>query len=65
MSCECNIVPIRKEDIKIRLFDKEIDIAEFLCFQLDISYEQLFVKLTKEHAEREYANNKNYTFPYF
>ena len=62
MVCDCKIVPIRKEEVKIRLFDEEIDIAQFTCFQLDLSYEQLFVKLAKEYAERNYANNKNYEF---
>jgi len=62
MACKSEVVPIRKEEVSIRLFDEEIDIAQFTCFQLDISYEQLFVKLIKEYAERNYANNKNYEF---
>ena len=62
MSCKSEIVPIRKEEVNIRLFDEEIDIAQFTCFLLDISYEQLFVKLIKEYAEHNYANNKNYEF---
>jgi len=62
MSCKSEIVPIRKEEVKIRLFDEEIDIAQFLCFQLEISYEQLFVKLAKEYAEHNFADNKNYKF---
>ena len=62
MSCNCKIVPKRIEKFEMRLFDEEIDIAQFTCFQLDLSYEQLFVKLTKEYAERNYTNNKNYEF---
>ena len=46
----------------MRLFEEEIDIAQFLCFYYDLSYEQLFVKLVKERAEREFANNKEYKF---
>ncbi len=57
---ECKIIPIKKESIEIRLFDEERDIAQFLCFQYDLSYEQLFVKLIKEHAEHEFAQNENY-----
>ena len=62
MACKSEIVPIRKEEVNISLFDEEIDIAQFTCFELDLSYEQLFVKLVKEYAERNYANNKNYEF---
>ncbi|HUW89716.1 MAG TPA: hypothetical protein VMV43_04280 [Candidatus Nanopelagicaceae bacterium] len=62
MFCNCKIVPKGIEKFEMRLFDEEIDIAQFTCFQLDLSYEQLFVKLTKEYAERNYANNKNYEF---
>lgn len=62
MSCKSEIVPIRKEKVNIRLFDEEIDIAQFTCYQLDISYEQLFVKLVKEYAEHNFADNKNYKF---
>lgn len=62
MSCKSEIIPIRKEKFEMRLFDEEIDTAQFLCFQLELSYEQLFVKLVKEYAEREFADNKNYEF---
>lgn len=62
MFCKSKIVPIRKEEVKIRLFDEEIDVAQFTCFQLNLSYEQLFMKLVREYAERNYANNKNYEF---
>lgn len=62
MSCKSEIVPIRKEKFEMRLFDDEIDTAQFLCFQYDISYEQLFVKLIKEHAEHNFTDNKNYEF---
>jgi len=32
---------------------EEIEIAKALCFQYDLSYEQLCVKLIKERAELE------------
>lgn len=58
----CKIIPKRIEKFQMRLFEEEIDIAKFLCFQYDLSYEQLFVKLIKEHAEHEFADNKDYKF---
>jgi hypothetical protein len=51
MSETCNIVEIKKELITIKLFDEEIEEAEFLCFLLDLSYEQLFVALIKEKLD--------------
>jgi hypothetical protein len=62
MSCESKIIPKRIERFPMRLFEEEIDIAKFLCFQYNLSYEQLFVKLVKERAEHEFADNKNYKF---
>lgn len=61
-SMDCRVIPKRIEHIDIRLFEEEIDIAQFLCFAYDLSYEQLFVKLIKEHAEHNFAHNKNYEF---
>jgi hypothetical protein len=51
MSETCKIVEIKKELITIKLFDEEIEEAEFLCFLLDLSYEQLFVALIKEKLD--------------
>jgi len=62
MSCECKIIPKRIERFPMRLFEEEIDVAQFLCFYYDLSYEQLFVKLIKERTERKFANNKEYNF---
>lgn len=59
---ECKVIPKRIEKFEMRLFEEEIDIAQFLCFFHNLSYEQLFVKLIKEHAEHNLANNKNYKF---
>ena len=52
-NCKSEIVPKRIERFPMRLFDEEIDIAKSLCFQYEISYEQLFVKLLKERPELE------------
>jgi len=48
----CDIIEKKVKKIEIRLFDEEVDIADFLCFLNNLSYEQLFVKLNKESAER-------------
>ena len=56
----CKVIPKRIKHIDIRLFEEEIDIAEFVALALDLSYEQLFVKLIKEYAEHNFANNKEY-----
>ena len=62
MSCESKIIPKRIERFPMRIFEEEIDTAQFLCFYYELSYEQLFVKLIKEHAEHNFANNKEYKF---
>lgn len=58
----CRVIPKRIKHIDIRLFEEEIDITDFLCFYYDLSYDQLLVKLAKEHAEHTFAHNKNYEF---
>jgi len=61
-SMDCRIIPKRIKHIDIRLFEEEIDLVDFLCFYYDVSYEQLLVKLAKEKAEHDFANNKKYEF---
>lgn len=45
----CKIVEKRVERFQMRLFDDEKIEAQALCLQYNLSYEQLFVKLIKEH----------------
>lgn len=59
---DCRVISKRIKHIDIRLFEEEIDVVDFLCFYYDISYEQLLVKLAKEHAEHTFAHNKNYKY---
>lgn len=49
--CECNIVPKKIKKITIRLFEEEIEEAEFVCLALKTSYEQFFVKKIKEELK--------------
>ena len=49
--CNCKIIPKKIEHIDIRLFEEEIEEAEFVCLALNISYEQFFVKCIKEKLE--------------
>ena len=44
----CKIIPKKIKHIDIRLFDEEIEEAEFVCLALKTSYEQFFVKCIKE-----------------
>ena len=60
MKINCKVIPKKIEHIDIRLFEEEIDIAKFLALALNLSYDQLFVKLIKEFAEHNFANNKEY-----
>ena len=48
----CKIIEKQIEKFQIRLFEEEIDVVQALCFLYNLSYEQLFVKLSKEHAEK-------------
>ena len=45
----CKIVEKKIERFEMRLFEEEIIEAQALCLQYNLSYEQLFVKLIKEH----------------
>ena len=44
---------------EIRLFEEEIEEAEFLALLSNLSYEQLFVKLVKEELDRRGLVIKN------
>lgn len=44
----CKIIPKNIKHIDIRLFEEEIEEAEFVCLVLKTSYEQFFVKCIKE-----------------
>lgn len=57
---QCRIIPKKIERFEVRLFEEEIDIAQFLSFYYDLSYEQLLCKLAKEHLEQEIFDNKKY-----
>ena len=58
----CKVVKKRIKHIDIRLFEEEIDIAEFVALSLNLSYDQLFVKFVKEYAEHTIAKNIEYKF---
>ena len=49
----CKIIPKKIEHIDIRLFEEEIEEAEFLALSMDLGYDQLFAKLVKEELERK------------
>lgn len=59
---DCKVIPKKIKHVNIRLFEEELDIAEFVALSLDLSYDQLFVKFVKEYAEHVFANNKEYEF---
>jgi len=48
----CKIVPKKIETHQLRLFEEEIEEAEFVAMTYNLSYEQLFVKLVKEEEKR-------------
>jgi len=58
----CKVVKKRIKHIDIRLFEEEIDVAEFVALYLNLSYDQLFVKFIKEYAEHTFAKNIEYKF---
>ena len=49
----CKIVEKKIRIIAIRLFDEEIEEAEFLSLSQNLSYEQLFIKLIKKELGEE------------
>ncbi len=42
---KCEIKEIEKKELKIRLFDEEIEQAKFVCLALNLSYEEFFMKM--------------------
>ena len=44
---------------QIRLFEEEVEEAEFLALLSNLSYEKLFVKLVKEELDRKGLTVKN------
>ena len=54
----CRIIHKKNKKFSIQLFDEEIEEANLLSAYYQMSYEQLFVHLVKEHLEKDFPSKR-------